>query len=275
MYGFNDTQNVINFKKRLSAVRHERGYTQETFAEVLGDNSRSRVSNWESTKSPTVVPMYEFPGICELLEVDPNYLLGFSDDISESDTAIAQRLHISLGNVYMLKNNEFIGRFINSLLSSDEIHDLIHNIQRVAMQGFFSESLEKTFSPYALTQLYRAYQNFRKEVFPLDMDVVAFSYYIEKELPWKQEKQSFKEFLNSVIIDERYYEMLSSNSEFMSKDDHEKYIILMVEIAKASYKHLNGSPIIELAEIEISNLLSKMIHNFIQKEVIDFKNRDK
>ena len=275
MFDLSDKNDLKRFKNRLGKTRKERKLTQDAFAEALGDNNRSRVANWESEKSTTLLPLHELPRVCKLLETDPNYLLGFSDDISTNDTMIADTIHFSSDNVHLLRHNPYAGKFLDALLSSDEFFHLMNNVQRVAMYGFFLEPLEKTFSPSALTQLYKAYEKFRSEVFPLDMDVVKFSYYVESAFPWVSEKQSFEELLHSIIIDERYYEMLFSNPEFMRKSDSEKYVILMVEIAKASYKHLSGKPIIELAEQEISKLLGKMVDDFIQDEIIKFKTREK
>lgn len=272
MFDLKDNDDIIQFKKRLSSLRTGHGYTQDTFADKLGDSNRSRVANWESKKSTTLIQLHDLPLVCTLLDTDPNYLLGFSNDISEDNTTIANKLHISPNNVQLLKNNAFIGKFIDAFLTSNEFNDLICNVQRVVVQGFFSESLEKTFSPYALTQLYNAYYNFREEVFPLDMNAVLFSYYVEKKIKWNRDRHTFEEFVNSIIIDKRYYDMLSTNPSFMSKDDSEKYTHVIVEIAKASYNHLNSNTVIELTELKIKNILDKIAKDFIQQEICDFKN---
>ena len=296
MFDLNDIDDILLFKKRLGATRKERGFTQQEFADALGDSNRSRVANWESQKSSTLVQLHDIPLICKLLETDPNYLLGFSDDISEDDTMIGEHIHMSPDNVRMLKQDPYIGRLIDFLLASDEFHDMVYSLQHLTMKEFHSTTVEKKFSPYALKKIRKAYQNYIKEILLFDIDSNALSYYAEKEfidkkriknvfyllsyfigkeLPWNPEKQSIEEYFHTIIIDEELYnectEKISKDPNFMDKPDNEKFYRLMAVPERHLLSFLNDERIAKLSELEISNLITKLVSDFVQKEVNEFK----
>lgn len=271
MFDFNDSNDIEKFKERLKTIRREKGFTQTSFAEALHDNDRSRVANWESKKSPTIPKVYDFPTLCRLLDVDPNYLLDVSEDKSASDKNIGEKINISADNVNMLRNNPHIGNFIDFLLSSDKLENLLYRIRRASIYGYFSKSLDTTFSTDAISKLQSAFNLFYQKVFPLDMNVNAFTAYVENAFPWNPNTQSFTELLHSIVIDERYYSMLENNPDFMVLTEEDKYYALMYDVAKASFDYLMGGPAIELAEQGIGQAFLDIAKEYISADVSNFK----
>ncbi len=77
---------------RLRSLREEKGYTQEEFAELLGE-TRLQIWRWENKKS---IPDAEtIVRLAKTLNVSSDYLLGISDDLlpslSESDLSVKER----------------------------------------------------------------------------------------------------------------------------------------------------------------------------------------
>ena len=95
MFDFYDSNYSDEFKQRLQDARCKKKFSQQDFADCLEDNDRSRVANWESKKSTTVPKTQDIPGICKILDIDPNYLFGFSTITNENDKAISEQIHLS------------------------------------------------------------------------------------------------------------------------------------------------------------------------------------
>ena len=275
MFDFNDYNDVVRFKKRLKETRIKRGFTQDQFAEELHDNNRSRVANWESQKSKTILKVQDFPNICKALGVDPNYLLGVSDIECADDQAISERIHLSSDNVKTLSKEPLIGNFLDFLMSSDQFETLIGRIDQICSDGFYFESIETTFSPYAIKQLTKAFKRFSQEVPHIDMNEKTFFPYVRKAFPWNDQKELLGEFLRSIVIDERYYKMLTSNPDFMNLSEPDKYDALMWDISLASFKHLMAAHLTELARYDVKHIFSQIVDEYVEETVSKFKNREK
>lgn len=275
MFDFNDTNNLTEFKKRFSEARRKKGYTQQEFAEALDDNDRSRVANWESKKSKTVPKIQDIPTICQLLDVDPNFLLGVSDVGNANDQVISEQIHLSVDNIRMLRNSFPVSDFVDFLLSSKQFYSLLRQINRIYTNGFFSESMESIFSPYAIARLEKAFNAFSREVFPIDMSVETFTPYVRNAFPWNEQKETLDDFVRSIVIDERYYDMLASNPVYLQQSMPERYDGLTYDFSLASFKHLMGNPFVELAEHEVSRIFSEIVRDYVDVTVKNFKKRDK
>lgn len=274
MYDFNDTNSIKAFKKGISTARKEKNMSQQELAEALDDNDRSRVANWESQKSKTVPKTQDIPTICEILGVEPNYLFGFSNISSQDDLAISEATHLSIDNIKTLRDSIPISNFINNILENSRFDQLMKQINRICINGFFSESLEATFSAPAINKLEKAFQKFSREVFPIDMDVESFIPYVKKAFPWNEDTESIDEFVRSVVINPAYYEMLESNPVYQKQTMEERYMGLICDFSRASFKHLIGNQVAELAEYEVTNIVSEIIKDYINTTVEEFKNRD-
>ena len=117
MFDFYDSNYSDEFKQRLQDARCKKKFSHQDFADCLEDNDRSRVANWESKKSTTVPKTQDIPGICKILDIDPNYLFGFSTITNENDKAISEQIHLSTDNIKLLRNDTSVSNFINYLMN--------------------------------------------------------------------------------------------------------------------------------------------------------------
>ena len=273
MFDLNDNKDVINFKKRLSETRKQKGFTQDTFAEELHFGDRSRIANWESKKSSTVLLLKDFATVCKLLDVDPNYLLGESNIESNNDDTISQVIGLSYSNVRLLRKKDYNNLFIDYLLSSSELHELINRIKQICYYGFISEAQETTFTPDALKKIKKAFDKFYHEVFPLDMNKDKFAVYLKEEMGWKPEVISINDFINASITDNEYNNILFGYPDFESQPDMQKYMILIQDIAETSYDYMLKRSIIEVSRHEITKVIDNIVSSFIDTEISKFKNK--
>lgn len=272
---YNDVWDTIAFKERLKDSRQKKGYKQDELAELLYDRDRSRVANWESKRSNTVPKTQDIPLLCTILDIEPNYLFGISNISNQDDLAISEATHLSIENIKTLRNNVHISKFVNNILGNAKFDQLMNQIDRLCINGFFSESLEATFSSSAINKLEKAFQIFIRDVVPMDMDAESFIPYVKKAFPWKEDSESIDEFVRSVVINPAYYEMLESNPIYQKQTMEERYMGLICDFSRASFKHLMGNQIAELAEYEVTKIVSDIIKDHINTTVAEFKNRDR
>ncbi len=144
-------------------------------------------------------------------------------------------------------------------------------MQPACYSGFHSVVPEGIFSLDALLRLEKAFEEFRSNTFSLDMCAERFLLYVEKAFPWDKNNMTFKELLESIIIDERYYDMVFNSEHFKHQSDEERYYSLMSDVASASYNYLISPINNKLIENEISQLLNEIVKEFIKDTVRDFK----
>ena len=131
MFDFYDSNYSDEFKQRLQDARCKKKFSQQDFADCLEDNDRSRVANWESKKSTTVPKTQDIPGICKILDIDPNYLFGFSTITNENDKAISEQIHLSTDNIKLLRNDTSVSNFINYLMTTPKFHSLLNQLNHI------------------------------------------------------------------------------------------------------------------------------------------------
>ena len=275
MYALSEHQDLQAFKERLKETRRKSIYKQDQLAEALHFSGRSSISNWESNKSKAVPTLEDFVNLCILLKVDPNYLLGMQDFEVKNDHLIAEETGLSDTGVRRLRGNKEPGRLFDYMLACPEFSELQSRMKQVYHYGIISEAQETTFWPRAWKRIQKAFKEFYRDVFPLDMNADHFAVYVRKEFDWCAEDMDIDRFINSVITENEYQNILFDTPDFESKTDAEKYDILIRDIANTSYDYLMAKPILELAEGEITKLLDSIVKGFLNEEIIKFKRRSK
>lgn len=273
MYDFGDEKDLALFKERLQKARKKKKYKQDDIAEALHFSSRSSVGNWESSNSMALPSLSDFVTVCRLLDVEPNFLLGVGAVESENDQAISEVIGLTQKNVGQLRNQDDTSKFIDFLLSSAELGELLRRMKQICYYEMISEAQETTFTPEALKKIQRAFDAFYRNVFPLDMNVERFAEYVRKEFRWTSDKVSIKDFIAAAITENEYNNILFDHPDFESKSDEEKYEILIRDIAETSYDYMMGKPIIELAEQEITKILGVAVRGYINAEIVKFRSK--
>lgn len=272
MFNLNDISGIALFKERLAKTRKEKGFTQEQFAKKLHTGERSRISNWENSNNSRLLHLSDFSLVCKILDVDPNYLLGVSDDQCTNDKEIADTLHISTDSVKILREEPYIGTLIDYFLSADKFNSLLLKIRHACVNGYYYVgTLEEIFSSNALSKIQKAFNHLFEEISYLDMTPELFAAYLSSEFHWNQKKYDFFKFLDSLIIEPKYHEMLANDVTFMELSNDDKFDVLMHDIANSSYEHLLSNATTELSIQSISNIVNQILSNFIEDDISKFK----
>jgi transcriptional regulator with XRE-family HTH domain len=276
IYNLNDIADVKAFKKKLNETRKEKFFTQERFAEGL-HLCRTTVVNWENCKKNinTLPTLLTFTEICNLLKVDPNYLLGVNEFDSQNDHAISETIGLSVKNVKLLKENRYCNRLIDSFLSSDEAIDIIERIRRICHLEFISQALETSFSKSIRDKIDKAFNKFFEEVFPLDMSKDKFIEYLKKEITLKR-IEDIDCFIKESITESEFNNIIVNVfGDFESHTKEERYNILIEYIAECAYDYKMGCSNIELSKYKIATSLFNIVDKYIESTVADFKKSNK
>ena len=138
-----------------------------------------------------------------------------------------------------------------------------------------STTVPKTFSTSAIQKLEKAFHRFSCEVFSIDRNEHTFVPYVKKVFPWNRKKQSIEDFVQSIVINEKYYEMLETNPLYQEQTSDERYETLIYDFSKASIQYLERNQLAELAKYNVANIFSEIVQDYVDVTVNNFKNREK
>lgn len=98
---------------------------------------------------------------------------------------------------------------------------------------------------------------------------------MKKVFPWNRKKQSIEDFVQSIVINEKYYEMLETNPLYQEQTSDERYETLIYDFSKASIQYLERNQLAELAKYNVANIFSEIVQDYVDVTVNNFKNREK
>lgn len=271
MSDYIEQPNIYLFKKRLAQKRSERKMSQETLAHALGYEHRSKISTWESNNKQTVPDLYDFYSLCKVLNCDPNCLLGYDDIEFENDKLAADYTKLSPDTIATIRENPFMAKFVDAMINSDKTTALFSNLIQLFNDRCNNTALDGIFSEIAIERLRFAFDQFFYKEITLDMNADSFVPYVAKAFPWNRNKLTFKEFVDSIIIHEKYYDMIVNNPVFTNQSDDERYSYVISDIAKSSYKYLFSTLAISQKEAALTHIVELIIKDFIETQLTEFK----
>ena len=271
MSDYIEQPNIYLFKKRLAKKRSERKMSQETLAHALGYEHRSKISTWESNNKQTVPDLYDFYSLCKVLNCDPNCLLGYDDIEFENDKLAADYTKLSPDTIATIRENPFMAKFVDAMINSDKTTALFSNLIQLFNDRCNNTALDGIFSESAIERLRFAFDQFFYKEITLDMNADSFVPYVAKAFPWNRNKLTFKEFVDSIIIHEKYYDMIVNNPVFPNQSDDERYIFVVSDIAKSSFKYLFSSLASSQKEAALTHIVELIIKDFIETQLTEFK----
>lgn len=256
---------ILNFKESLKKIRKERNYTQEQLAEKL-NFQRTTIANWERIEENSTVPsLADFLRICNLFDVDPNYLLGGTTIESNNNEQISEAIGLSTSNIRKLKENDDTSKFINFLLHSDEAQDAIKRMKDIYYYKIVSTALGNTLNPHIFKAVEKASDKFFSEESPIDMSIDIFITYLKKEIKWNPNKCSIDTFIEDAFMEKCVSQNLFE--KLNNLDEQEKYDMLIQEIADLSYDDMIKHSMIEISRSKISHSIDAIISNFIDTDI--------
>ena len=116
--------NVDGFGEKLVELREKKGYTQKKLAELL-EITPTRLNYWEKNKREP--DFFMFKKIATVLDVNPNVLLGLSDNVtySEKNADIGIELYNQLDDI---DKAEIRGE-MKQMLKAEKYNDIEKGLQ--------------------------------------------------------------------------------------------------------------------------------------------------
>lgn len=256
-------------KKRLKDIRGNE--TQESFAKrILGDDSRSRWANWESTSDSNIgrLPQLEdFVLICENADVSADYLIG-KEHINENDTRlISNMLNLSEGSIALLKENHSINKFLDYLLTSAKMQELIEKIDRIWSHNCTTEACESLFTKPVIEKADNIFFEYKEKS---DIWDITYEEYSQK----LSDAFCNDKFFNTNSEDlQIYMENLHPNFKNINKSD--QYQLKINELAALRFAFHLKKEQYEILKYQIAQDFRLVIDGYIESRTDKYLNRNR
>lgn len=282
-YDFSDFQN------KLTSIRTDRLNndpnvaefcdTQENLAVKLGVGRRT-VWTWEQGKcDPRMSNMIE---LCEVLNIDMNYLLGVSETPLETDSEVANYLNLPIRVVAKLKKDPLMQRFLAHMISSDFLTSLLERGRTIVntrtathdLLNIFKESLrnqiDDAFSDYLLSNAFEDYSE------------ISFVPFLREKITYRSCKSlidhagsdSFDSYLERAFVDVADFRMMLEQSPgYDPKKLESAYEKFIETLASWTFQPLFNQFSYERSAIMFSQNFLNMLDDFWNKEMFAMKEK--
>ena len=259
-----DKEIVSSIKNNIRSLRDGK-FTQEQLAEGLhmSKESRTTITTWENPNKTTIPNIQTLLELCNLFDVDINYMLGKTPILSEDNKTIAETLNLSLESVGTLKRNPGYGVFIDNIVNNKNFNDKI--LQRIDILGrnaILEDVITTSFTPKFLGKLSSIFKKFYNNIFPMDMSKEVFENCLCNAFPYSESFDSVK-FLENNFEEEGRNFVLNNFEGFEKASSVEQYKMIMSSIADISYDYFVSTQVAELSKHRLTIELSKLVEDII------------
>ena len=180
------TNNFIEFKNRLSTSRKRIGMTQEKVCESINLGSRSTMSNFESKKMERLPSLDEFVNLCDLYNVDPNYLLGFDEVRNFTVKTCCDELKLDENAVITIMKNKMAPILVNELFSGNSYAEIEQYITWLNYYNKLRDVITTAFTSSFISRLELLFSRYYTSTFPLDYSENTFTRFLKSEEIFKK-----------------------------------------------------------------------------------------
>lgn len=168
------TNNFIEFKNRLSKARKGIGMTQAKVCESINLSNRSTLSNFESKKMERLPSLDEFVDLCDLYNVDPNYLLGFDEVRNFTVKTCCDELKLDENAVITIMKNKMAPILVNELFSGDSYAEIEQYVTWLNYYNKLRDVITTAFTSSFISRLELLFSRYYTSTFPLDYSENTF-----------------------------------------------------------------------------------------------------
>ncbi len=261
MYNLHNITDAYKFQERLANTRKNKGFTQAALGDKIGVDRQS-IANWENGTMP---PLPRLIDLCDVLETDPNYLLGVTDFPSQKLENISKEINLSYESTCKLHTGNFTNVFIEYLLSCSNFDNLIFNIKQLCYSSRDDINLTNRLTDSAIKKLKKVYKSFNDDLF-LDMSLYNFTKHVSKVFDYK-DTQEFESFINETLTEKEYKLFKLENNNIDKKSDDDKYNALIEHIAQIGFECEFERKSIEISTDKIRRHMAEIVEGFIRNEI--------
>lgn len=175
-------------------------------------NTLTEYTKYNPSKKLRALSVSNLIAISNALEVSIDYLLGIEECESHQNTDINKRTGLCDEAINSLKSNQLIQKQLNDYLLNHKFLKLCKAIENEKVMRNIYYGVSTEFSECLFNILQIAYQNFTKEVFPLDRTIEKYKEYLSAEI------------LNSELLEKNNCNTLTEFSKkHLSKDLYSQF----------------------------------------------------
>lgn len=269
-YSENQGELINNIKLNLRKAREAKNFTQAKSIEGLHIKNlnieRNTLSNWER-EGGNLPSIEALVLLCNLYDVDIDYILGKQPMPSSDIKAISDLLSLSYSNVEKLCKETFLNHFIDELMNTEKFQTLVILMHQLTNLSVFHQQnyLVTCFTIEGLKKINKALDSYCKETFYFNITADEFKKHLALELSYKKSKyESFDVFINELIPDKRV--LYTVDNSFDDLPDNDKLNCLFNYISKTVIDHYLKSKYLETLKSDIDRLMSTILSEFLEKE---------
>ncbi len=262
--------------RKLQQLRKDSGLKQAAVAQKihLGNGiSRSSISDWENaTEHPGRLPsISQLIDLCNLYEVDFDYVLGASDIKSKDKQIMSQTLHLSERSLNLLTKQQ-TGNFIDYLLTDPLLQEVAQVARQISMNNLIADVLTTSFTAKFAKKVQHLFEDYYFSVFPMDMSAATFQDYLAKKIPAAKIKEPTKFLQDNFLVDGQLF-VANRYDHFKQLPKSTQYAAIIASITAISYDYCVSAEAVKRIKQRLSADLNQILENIINQLTTEAQER--
>ena len=228
---YKDNENISAFRERLGQLRNNQCATQESISQSA-NISRQTLAKYEKKDSSSLPNIETLCCLCDLFNVSPNYLLGYSTIMNDHKKDYG----LSDDTINLLSSNPNIHQFFDYFIRRIVKEDLEQTISQIGISNNVEKAWEQVFNSNVIKAIDIAYTNIvKKAVYSGDIN----SSEMAKEL---RKSFSYTDFYKMILNQDARNFIISENPDYdiyTSQEQYDSFIEILsqkfVEIKSIQY----------------------------------------
>lgn len=214
---------------------------------------------------PTLPNLQDLMMLCNLYQVDLNYILAQTDIPSKTNHDIAKVIHTSEETISAMRNHPEYAFLVDALIESDIMGELGRRTIQLAHLTKLRTLVETAFPRKFIERIEKQFEKFYYTIFPLDMNQGSFEDSLSELLPYNATFDT-EAFIEANFLEEAQTYLHNKAEDFSELSQEEQYHIILSVIADFSYDYFISLRTEELSKQRLDSMLSEVLDNAIQQK---------
>lgn len=267
--------NATIISTRLRQLRRAKHLTQQEVAQKihLGNGiSRNSVSDWESNSNYAANRLPSLPqliDLCNLYEVDLDYVLGATDLQSQNKQTMAATLHLNEQQLNQLAAKPQTALLVDHLLADPLFDDLVQGTQRLSQNQLIADVITTSLTPKFAKKMRGYFEDYYFKVFPMDMSGDSFQTYLTEKITEKSMKQPVT-FLETHFLADGQLFVRNQFNNFDQLPVHQQYDTIIESLAAIVFDYSVSAKVVTLAKQQLTDKLGQILDHTINQLTAEF-----
>ncbi|WP_125766364.1 helix-turn-helix domain-containing protein [Lapidilactobacillus wuchangensis] len=270
--------NATVISTRLRALRLAKHLTQQEVAQKihLGNGiSRNSVSDWESNSEYAANRLPSLPqliDLCNLYEVDLDYVLGATDLSSQDKQTMAQTLHLGEKQLNQLAAKPQTAVLIDHLVADPLLKDVVQGTKRLSQNQLIADVINTCLAPKFAKKIRGYFEDYYFNVLPLDLSEASFQAYLAEKITLKKMKQPTT-FLKTNFLSDGQLFVRNQFDEFDQLPNCQQYEAIISSIAAIVYDYSVSAKVVILAKQQLTDKFGQILDHTINQLTAEYHDR--